>query len=566
MRVKFLFIAVLLLYLLVNIPGLFLPLVVNAAKYAQVGREIIDNREWIDLTIGGDAYGQKPPLLFWIAALVFRIFGVSVVAYKAAILLISLIGVYGTYRLGKLLYGERTGALAAFFWATCLGYSFFYADIHTDSLLVVPVILSIWQYAAYYIKKKEIHFYLGATFVALAMLTKGPVGMVIPAFAVGFHLLMTRNFRAFFNYRWLLAALLVAILILPALLGLYRQFGLEGIKFYFWTNNIGRITGSYHGSNTDPLFYIHTTLYTIAPWTLFGFIGFFMQVREKILKRMNFNGEDEFYLLGGTIFYLLVSSAARAKNPHYEMSVLPLVLILGARWAFIIFERPSFGRLKKIMASTHLVVALLLFVLVFAFLLYIFPENRLWVWLVVLALAATFLLVQRWTKNLFQQLAYLLIAISAFLFTLNVNIVGHLTFYHSAFEACRIFNEQATGKAKLHILAPDGAREWDILLYSDNYGSYMVTPEDFAQESPSLNDWVYTSAEGIDMMARLNVEVDTIQSFQHRSLSRISVKFLNPTTRQSKLSKRYLLKISGVYGPPAPKNFTHKTHSASAER
>ena len=59
-----------LLYLLINIAGLFVPIVINAAKYAQIGREMLDNENWINLTIGGDAYDQKPPLLFWIAALV----------------------------------------------------------------------------------------------------------------------------------------------------------------------------------------------------------------------------------------------------------------------------------------------------------------------------------------------------------------------------------------------------------------------------------------------------------------------------------------------------------------
>ncbi|MGD9929886.1 MAG: ArnT family glycosyltransferase [Mangrovibacterium sp.] len=533
---------VIVLYLLVNISGLFVPMVVNAAKYAQVGREILDNQDWIHLTIGGDAYDQKPPLLFWIAASVFQLFGVSGVAYKIVVLLISLIGVYATCKLGELLYDKRTGRLAAFFWATSLGYVHFHNDIHTDTLLVIPVILSIWQFASWIKLGKEYHFYLGVVFVGLAMLAKGPVGMVIPGAAVGLHLLLTRNFRKIFNYRWLVAIPIVGILILPALWGLFNQFGLEGIKFYFWTNNMGRITGSYHGSGNDPFFYIHTSLYMIAPWAILGFIGIFMQIREKVKNRLKQSEGDEYFTLGGILLYLVVASAAKQQNPHYELAVLPLILILAARWAYRIFEEPVHRALKKIVGKIHLVVAVLLILLVFPFLLYFFPEKRIWVWFVIAVLMAAFAWLLTWKNNLDKQLAYLFVAISALLFTLNINILPNMARYHSTFEACRVFNEEAGESSKLHIYTEEG-RYWDIFLYSENYGRYIVTKEDYQRIKPPANDWLYTGPQGANELAEMHVPVDTVLVMQHRSLSRIVLKFLNPKTRASKLQTRYLLKI-----------------------
>ncbi len=238
--------------LLVNVLGVLNPLVVNAAKYAQVGREILHNHDWINMTIGHEPYEQKPPLLFWIGATVFSLFGVSGAIYKTTVLLVALIGAFATFKLGELLYDRLTGKLAGFFWITSLGFIHFNSDIHTDTLLVVPVMLAIWQFAAYFKYKREYNFYLGAVFVGMAMLTKGPVGMVIPGAAVGTHLLLTRNFKGILNYRWLLAVPIVFIVILPALIGLFQHFGIEGLKFYFWTNNVGRVTGSYKGTNSDP--------------------------------------------------------------------------------------------------------------------------------------------------------------------------------------------------------------------------------------------------------------------------------------------------------------------------
>lgn len=533
---------VVIVYLLINGSGLFVPIVINAAKYAQVGREILDNNDWVHLTIGGDPYDQKPPLLFWIAALVFRLTGLSVINYKAFVLLISLAGVYGTFRLGALLYGRKTGLLAAFFWATGLGYVHFHNDIHTDTLLAVPVILSVWQYAAFYRDKKSYRFYLAAVFVGLGMLTKGPVAMVIIGSAVAAHLLFTRNFREILSYRWLLAAPVVLVLILPVLWGLYGQFGIEGIKFYFWTNNMGRVTGSYAGHNHDPFFYLHTTLYVFAPWAIFGLTGIVLQLREKFRRKSGTGDTGEFYTLGGIIVFLLISSVAKAKNPHYEVAIIPLMAVIAARWAYIIWENAGYERLKKIVGTVHIFTGILMIALAAAFLTFVFPENRIPVLgtVVLLAGASVYVLFRR--TGLRKQIAYLFFSSSVLLFTLNSSVLPAMSTYQSSFEACRIFNEKASSGEKLHIYTPEG-RYWEIFLYSGNYGKYIVTPDDYKRIAPPAGDWLYTGPQGLNELAQMKIKLDTVAVLQHKSMSSLGIKFLNPKTRASKLQPRYLLKI-----------------------
>ena len=536
------FLLVILLYLLVNISGMFIPVIINAAKYAQVGREILDNHNWINLTIGGDAYDQKPPLLFWIAALIFKIFGLSVIAYKAAVILISLVGVYGTFKFAELFYGRKTGLFAAAFLAITLGYTHFHNDIHTDTLLIVPVILSVWQYAAYFKLKKNYQFYLGCIFAGVGMLTKGPVAIVVIGSAVGLHLLLTRNFREIINYRWLIAFPIVLIVALPALWGLYDQFGIEGLRFFFWTNNAGRVTGSYAGHNTDPFFYIHTTFYMMAPWAIFTFIGLFTQIREKIQKKWKFTESDEFYTLGGLLFYLIISSVAKAKNPHYEMVVLPFLSIIAARWAILIFEKQDWMKTQKVLGYIHTFISVIFTLLAFLFLTFVFPENKIWIWVILTVLTGSLLSVLTWKNNLNKQLTCLLISISIFMFTLNTSTLPHISKYQSSFEACRIFNEESRNDEKLHIFK-DEARDWEIFFYSKNYGRFMVTPEDFKRVSPPVNDWIYTGPAGVKELAEMKIEVDTIRVMKHNSMSRLTLKFLNSKTREANLKTRYLLKI-----------------------
>lgn len=75
------------------------------------------------------------------------------------------------------------------------------------------------------------------------MMAKGPIGAVAPALALGSHWLLKKDWQKIFNLKWLIAMIIVLILLMPMCYGLYKQFGFEGIKFFFWTQSFGRITG-----------------------------------------------------------------------------------------------------------------------------------------------------------------------------------------------------------------------------------------------------------------------------------------------------------------------------------
>ena len=100
------------------------------------------------------------------------------------------------------------------------------------------------------------------------MLSKGPVGAAIPAFAVVGHILLKKDFKSLLDYRWYVGILIsLADCISPALIGLMNQFGWQGIRFFFWENMVGRITGSYVKAVNDPVFYVHNLIYQLFPWS-----------------------------------------------------------------------------------------------------------------------------------------------------------------------------------------------------------------------------------------------------------------------------------------------------------
>jgi len=532
----------LVVYFLALISGLFVPLIVNAAKYAQVSREVFESNDWINLHIAGDAYDQKPPMLFWLGAVAYKLFGMSQIPYKIAVILASLSGIFATFKLGELFYGKKTGMLAAVFLATSLGYLHFHNDIHTDTLLTDFVILSVWQLAVFFKRKKNLNFILGLVFTGFAMLTKGPVGLAIPVFAIGTHLLVNRQFREIFHVRWLIAVPVIGIIILPALWGLLNQFGTKGLIFYFWTNNAGRITGSYHGHSNDFLFPVHTSAYLLAPWTIFAFAGFVLQLKEKITLRFKPLAGSEYYTLGGIVPFLLILSVSRSQMPHYLLSVLPFFLIIAARWALKIYEDSASQTLKKYLRGGNYVLAFVFFLIIPLFGFWFYPEKRFLVWAVI---AAGFILIIYSVvrlRGLYKDVVFLLATIGMLMFFLNTSMLPQMEVYHSSLRAAKYFNQEAAKNQRLSIFL-DGSRFWSLFYYSKSPGFYMPEVSDFKKRELPAGDWIYTDSDGIQKLDSMNVAFELKNTFPHRSLTSQSLKFLNPKTRDKSLSERYLIQL-----------------------
>ena len=71
--VRIIFFATIILMLFSFFSGLTIDVTRDAGKYATISKEIFQNKNYINLTVHGDAYDQKPPMLFWLGALGFII-------------------------------------------------------------------------------------------------------------------------------------------------------------------------------------------------------------------------------------------------------------------------------------------------------------------------------------------------------------------------------------------------------------------------------------------------------------------------------------------------------------
>ncbi|HKJ79288.1 MAG TPA: glycosyltransferase family 39 protein, partial [Prolixibacteraceae bacterium] len=351
-----------LLILVAYAAGLCIDLTGDAGLYAAITRQMVESGNWINLQINGEPYDQKPHLLFWLAGIGVRLFGNTNFAFKLFPALYGWLGFYFTFKLGETLYNRETGKLAALLAATSQIFFLYSFDIHTDIALQTGVTLALWQLAVYLKNKKTINFIFGFIGVGLAMLAKGPVGAVLPFFAVLFYLFAEKDFRQLFHYKWLLGGLISLIIIIPTLLHLHTNFGWQGIEFYFITNNFGRISGEYAGSSRDPFFYLYNAVWMFLPWTIFVFYAVFSEVKNWFSAKINLPG---IYLLGSVLTFLTIISIARGKAPNYFFMAVPPVLVIAAGW--MNNWRPNFtGKKTLLLKLQWIFLALLTTFLLFA--------------------------------------------------------------------------------------------------------------------------------------------------------------------------------------------------------
>ena len=183
--------------------------------------------------------------------------------------------------------------------------------------------------------------------------------------------MLFRSYRFLFDYRWFLGIILAFAVASPALIGLMNQFGWDGIRFFFWENNVGRITGSYVKAVNDPIFYIHTLLYIFLPWVLLFYISVYSEF--KMLVKNKFRSNEYFTLTGIWIFFIIIS-ASKNQVPNYIFSIMPLIAVLTAKWVDISIENKN--KLLAVFNSTQIFIVILIWLMIFSLTFYLFPLDR----------------------------------------------------------------------------------------------------------------------------------------------------------------------------------------------
>jgi len=537
-RNRILFAILIIVALIIYFTGLFVDAAGDAAKYAAIARNIFNSGDLINLSIHDLPYNQKPPFLFWLSSAGYMLFGINNFGFKFFPVLYSFFGIFCTYKLGQSLYSKKVGQIAAILIGFSEIYFLYNVDVHTDLVQLSNVVFSLWQLSEYLKKKKILNFTLAFFGIGLAVLTKGPIGAFIPAFAVIFVLLYRKEYKQLINPKWILGILITVLTISPALIGLYNQFGAEGIKFFFWTNNMGRITGTYTvNKSNDYFFYLHTLLYIYAPWSLLLFLSIFYDFKSLVKKQFK---ESDYFVFGGIWLFFIIISISKGKSPNYISNIMPLFTIVIAKWLTLFMPNPE-SKFIKIALIMQAIIVSLLWCCLLLFAGYLFPPGNIYIYILFSTgfLITLYIYIKMRGELLVHILFPSLIIISIFSFYVNYSALPDILKYQSSIAASKTFNERANEEAVLYNYDYE---QFELYFYGRNKVILIDDSIKLANVCTKSNSWIFCYEKGLAEIKNLNTNIDTTFVFNHRGLYNLSFEFLMPSTRINSLEKTYLVK------------------------
>ncbi|MGE4357940.1 MAG: ArnT family glycosyltransferase, partial [Candidatus Omnitrophota bacterium] len=169
-------------------------------RYAEVAREMGETNDFLVPYFNYQPRLKKPPLFYWLIFLAYKIFGINEFSARFPSALFAFMGVFLTYLMGKKLYSYFTGFLAGLILATSLEYLVLSRLAITDMVLCGFFLSCLFFFLKYRETRRDIFLLLFWISLALAFLTKGPVGL-LPLLIGLFFMLSERDFsflRVFF--------------------------------------------------------------------------------------------------------------------------------------------------------------------------------------------------------------------------------------------------------------------------------------------------------------------------------------------------------------------------------
>ena len=153
-------------------------------QHAEIARELLGG-SWLIMRLNGVRYFDKPPLLYWLTAGSFTLFGPTEGAARLAPLLGALLAVAGTVLLGVRLLGAGWGALAGLALLSCALFAAFARYVRPETLFLAAI---AWGFTGLLLalgRRAPAWSLVGCAALGTAALAKDPLGLIGPLVAIG---------------------------------------------------------------------------------------------------------------------------------------------------------------------------------------------------------------------------------------------------------------------------------------------------------------------------------------------------------------------------------------------
>ncbi len=296
----------------------------DEGAFSEATREMVASGNYVTTTLNGEPRHDKPILTYYAQLLGVHLlgwneWGVRIHSAVAALLWVLLTGAFARKQ-----WGEEAGWAAAMLTATSLWVMVIGRAATADALLNLFLALTLFDIYRFWRGNDRRALSRAFLWGGLGFLTKGPVGVVVPAAALSLFAVARGQFRRLLEAArhplgWLLFLLVTA----PWYVAVYLQDGGAFLEGFFLRHNLNRFADTMEGHGGVLYYYVVATLLVLLPHT---------PLFLRTLGRLRQAAQDDLDLLlwiwFGFVF--LFFSFSRTQLPHYILyGATPLFLLMA---------------------------------------------------------------------------------------------------------------------------------------------------------------------------------------------------------------------------------------------
>ena len=306
-------------------------------NYVQTAKEMLASGDCFSPQIYGNYWYDKPIFFYWELMAAFKIFGVNEFAARFFPALMATFGVIATFLFGKKLYDEKTGFIAAIVLATSLEYWYLAHAVITDMTLFVTVSLTLVFFFLGYRENRLLFFYIAYSFSAIAVLTKGPIGLALPGLIIILFLISEKNLGYLKKLCIPTGMILFLIIISAWYYPMYKIHGSDFIFTFLGVHNVLRASVSEHPEVNVWYYYTLVFLAGFFPWSFYiipKILGDFYKKYKAKIKLLSLSQEKKFLLIWAVSVFVVFQIFAT----KYVTYTLPYMMPIAILFALVFKE------------------------------------------------------------------------------------------------------------------------------------------------------------------------------------------------------------------------------------
>lgn len=305
----------------------------DEARYSEIPREMWILHDYITPHLDFIKYFEKPPLFYWLQTAALQLFGLSETAARLVTMILSVLGIGVTYLCTRFLFDTKTALLSALILGSSLLYFAMGHLITTDMTLSFFMTLCLFSFfCALHTKpslRKRSLVYMAFAASALAVLTKGLIGLAFPCMIFGLWIVIYNEWRVLKNLYLPSALVIFLVIALPWHIAVQHE-NPEFFRFYFITQQVARYATMVAQRYQPMWFFIPILLAGLFPWIVFFFQSMLHALKQCITQ---FKTEKKVgFLLIWALSIFIFYSCSDSKLIPYITPIFPPMAVLIARY------------------------------------------------------------------------------------------------------------------------------------------------------------------------------------------------------------------------------------------